>query len=77
MLKWSGLISRLGGGRQPHFIDDFFSRLDQEILLVDDYGYAGIYFRHDLDLALLDDEDWETSLSKKHVISFQSFFVCF
>ena len=47
MLKWLGLLSRLGGGRQPHFTEDFFSRLDQDILVVDDYGYAGIDFCRD------------------------------
>ena len=44
MLKWSGLLSRLGGWRQPHFTRDFFSRLDQDILVVDDYRYVGIDF---------------------------------
>jgi hypothetical protein len=28
MLKWLGLLVQLGGGRQPHFSKDFFSRLD-------------------------------------------------
>ena len=77
MLKWSGLLSRLGGGRQPHFTEDFFIQLDQDILVVDDYGYAGIEFRQDADLALPDDEDWDASLGKKHVISFPVIFVCF
>ena len=45
--------------------------------MVDDYGYAGIDFHQDLDLALSDDEDWDASLGKKHVISFQSFLYVF
>ena len=45
--------------------------------MVDDYGYVGIEFRQDPNLALSNHEDWDASLSKKHVISFQSFFVCF
>ena len=77
MLKWSGLLSQLGGGRKPHFTKDFFNRLDQDILVVDDYDYARINFRQDPDLELPNDEDWDASLGKKHVISFQSFFVCF
>ena len=63
MVKWSSLLVRLGGGRQPHFLEDFFSRLDQDILVVDDYGYAGIDFRHDPDLVLPEGEDWDASLS--------------
>ena len=52
MLKWSGLLVRLGGRCQPHFSEDFFSFLDQDILIVDDYGYAGIDFHNDPDLVL-------------------------
>jgi len=62
MLKWSGLLVRLGGGRQPHFSEDFFSRLDHDILVIDDYGYSGIDFRHDPDLGLPVGEDWDASL---------------
>ena len=62
MLKWLGLLVRLGGSRQPHFSKDFFSRLDQDILVMDDYGYAGIDFRHDPDLVLPEGEDWNASL---------------
>ena len=52
------------GGRSPaaFFRGFFFSRLDQDILVVDDYGYAGIDFRHDPDLVLPEGEDWDASL---------------
>jgi hypothetical protein len=62
MLKWSGLLIRLGGGRQPHFLEDFFSHLSQDILVVDDYGYAGIDFCNDPDLVLPEGYDWDASL---------------
>ena len=70
MLKWYGLLTRLSGGRQPHFSEDFFNRLDQDMLMVDDYGYAGIDFHNDSDLVLPKGEDWDATLGKKHVISF-------
>ena len=38
--------------------------------MVDDYGYAGIDFHNDPDLVLLEGEDWDATLGKKHVISF-------
>jgi hypothetical protein len=57
MLKCLGLLVRLGGSRQPQFSEDFFSCLDQDILVVDDYGYAGIDFCHDPDLVLPEGED--------------------
>ena len=65
MLKWSGLLMRLGGGRQPHFSEDFFNWLDQEILIVDDYGYVGIDFCNDPDLVLPEGDDWDVALGKK------------
>ena len=85
MLKWSGLLVRLGGGRQPHFSEDFFSRLDQDILVVDDYRYAGIYFRNDLDLVLPEGYDWDASLGMLDLLFLSSyiffdvfsFFICF
>lgn len=69
MLKWSGLLVRLGGGRQPHFFEEFFSRLDQEILVVDDYGYVGIDFRNDSDLVLPEGYDWDASLGMLDLFS--------
>ena len=66
MLNWSCLLIRLGGGRQPHFSEDFFSRLDQDKLMVDDYGYAGIDFRNDPNLVLPKGEDYDATLGKKH-----------
>ena len=80
MLKWSGLLIWLGGGRQPHFSEDFFSHLDQDMLMVDDCGYMGIDFHNDPDLVLPKGEDWDATLGKKHVISFSYhdyFFVYF
>lgn len=61
---------RLGGGRPPHFSEVFFSQLDQEILIVDDYGYAGIDFRNDLDLVLSMGYDWDAALGKKNMLDF-------
>jgi hypothetical protein len=62
MLKWVGLLIRLGSECQPHFSEDFLSRLDLDILVVDDYGYAGIDFHNDPDLVLLEGYDWDASL---------------
>ena len=62
MWKWSGLLVRLGGSRQPQFSEDFFSRLDKEILVMDDYGYVGVDFRNDPDLLLPEGDDWDASL---------------
>lgn len=65
MLKWLGLLVQLGGGQHTHFSEDFFSRLDQDLLMVDDYGYVGIDFHNDPDLVLPEGEDWDAALGKK------------
>ena len=45
---------------------------------MDNYGYIGINFPQDPDLVLPDDEDWDASLGKKHVLSFDAvIFICF
>ena len=76
MLKWSGLLVWLGGGCQPHFSEDFFSRLDQDIMVMDYYGYAGIDFCHDPDFVLPMGEDWDASLGMLWSLFF-SYFWCF
>ena len=40
--------------------------------MVNDYGYVGIDFHNDPDLVLPKGEDWDTTLGKKHAISFFS-----
>ena len=77
MLKWSGLLVRLGGRRQPHFSEEFFSQLDQEILVVDDYRYVRIDFRNDPDLVLPEGYDWDASLGKKNMLDLFSQQLCF
>lgn len=77
MLKRSGLLIRLGGGQQPHFSEDFFSHLDQELLVIDDYGYAGIDFCNDPDLVLTEGDDWDSTLGKKHALSLLSAVIFF
>ena len=39
------------------------------MLVVDDYGYAGIDFCNDSDLVLPEGEGWDSALGKKHAIS--------
>jgi len=43
-------MPREGGGQRMCFPPAFFSWLHQQLILVDDYAYAGTYFRGDLDL---------------------------
>ncbi len=53
-------MKRLGGGEVPRtsFDDEFFTWRDQQIIVVDDYPYAGLDFQGDPDLALLLNATW-------------------
>ena len=62
MKKWSEVLSRLGGGRQPHFNDEFFDRFDRQIWAIDDYGYVGIDFYEDPKVVLREDEEWDCDI---------------
>ena len=45
--------------------DTFFEWIQQQMLMVDDYDYAGLDFRGDPDLVLLEDAQWG-ELGKKY-----------
>lgn len=62
MKKWCGMMTRLGGGRLSEFGEDFFSWLGWEITVVDDYAYAGVDFRGDVDMILPDGEYFDDDL---------------
>ena len=47
------------------------------MLVVDDYGYAGIDFCNDLDLVLPEGDDWDSTLGKKHALSLLSAIIFF
>lgn len=51
---WVNLMKCLGGCDMPRmtFDDEFFTQWDQQIIAVNDYPYANMDFRGDLDLVL-------------------------
>lgn len=71
MKKWSEVLSLLGGGRQPHFNDEFFDRFDRQIWVIDDYEYAGIVFREDPELVLPEGEEWDRDIGKYDACLFE------
>lgn len=67
MKKWSEVLSHLGGGRQPHFSEEFFNCFEWQIWAINDYGYARIDFQEDPELVLPEGEDWVREIGKKDV----------
>ena len=58
-------MSCLSGGSKLHFDNDFFESFDQNICAIDDYGYAGGDFQEDLDLVLLEGDEWDRKIGEK------------
>jgi hypothetical protein len=86
MLRWCQLMARHVAGPIIKYDDTFFDWLRPQMLMVDDYAYAGLDFRGDPDLVLPEDAQWG-ELGKKYTIFFlfkcfcefyhmQMFFIC-
>jgi hypothetical protein len=53
MAQWTEVMRREGGGRvATPYNEDFFFWWRQQVIALDDYPYAGIDFRGDLDMPL-------------------------
>ena len=58
MLRWCQLMARHVVGPIVRYDDTFFDWLQGQVLMVEDYAYAGLNFRGDPDLALPEDAQW-------------------
>jgi hypothetical protein len=58
MLRWCQLMARHVAGPIIKYDDTFFDWLQPQILMVDNYAYAGLDFRGDPDLVLPEDAQW-------------------
>jgi hypothetical protein len=83
MLRWCRLMARHVAGPIVKYDDIFFDWLQTQMLMVDDYAYAGLDFRGDPDLVLPEDTQWG-DLGKKYthflflnVFEFFIIFKCF
>ena len=56
------------------YIDSFFDWLQPQMLMVDDYSYAGLDFQGDLDLDLYEDTQWGDLGKKYTFFHFLNFF---
>jgi hypothetical protein len=69
MLRWCNLMARHVVGPIIKYNDSFFDWLRPQMLMIDDYAYAGLDFRGDLDLALPKDAQWG-DLGKKYTFCY-------
>ena len=66
MKRWCDLMARHVAGPIIKYNDAFFDQLRPQILMIDDYAYAGLDFRGDPDLVLLEGSQWG-DLGKKNI----------
>ena len=78
MLRWVEIRAHTGGGEaKVKYRNPFFHWLDNQILMIEDYSYAGTDFRGDPDIPLPVDAQWG-DIGKKHAKTLIVFiFSCF
>ena len=78
MLRWVQVMARTGGGRgRVKFGDSFFKWLRDQILMVEDYAYAGTYFTGDPNLPLPSGGQWGDIGKKQETLKWMKCFYVF
>jgi hypothetical protein len=74
MERWTSLSPRLGTDSEFKFTTDFFAWLRRQLIVIEDFPYAGVDFWGSLDLVLPDGIDWDASGMKPKTLSSVFFF---
>jgi hypothetical protein len=75
MERWTSLSPRLGSDSEFKFTGDFFAWLRCQLIMIEDFPYAGVDFRGSMDLVLPEGEDWDASGEKPKMILSSVFFL--
>jgi len=65
--RWAELMPRGGGGQHMSWRPEFFIWLRHQMIVVEDWPYAGTDFTGDPDLPLPNGEDWDEELGKNSI----------
>ena len=78
MLRWVQFMACIGAGRgRVKFGDPFFRWLQDQMLMVEDYAYAGTDFIGDPNLPLPPGGQWGDIGKKQETLTMEIFFLCF
>jgi len=78
MARWAALMPRGGGGQEMSWHPEFFIWLRRQLIVIQDWPYAGTNFMGDPDLPLPEGEEWEEELGMNSLIlMFFIFFLSF
>lgn len=78
MRRWVDIMSRHGGGHVYSYSLALFSWLCRQLIMIEDYTYAGTDFRNDLDLVFPPGSQWDADLGERnifYVFEFCDFFI--
>jgi len=65
MARWAALMPKGGWGQQMAWRPEFFIWFRHQLIVVEDWPYAGIDFTGEPNLPLPEGEDWDEELGKK------------
>jgi hypothetical protein len=65
MERWISLSPRLGSDSKFKFTGDFFAWLRCQLIMIEDFPYARVYFQGSMDWSLPEGEDWDASGKKE------------
>ena len=74
MARWEALMPIAGGGQKTSWQLEFFGWLRRQLIVVEDWPYAGTDFTGDPNLSLLEGEYWDEELGK-NIFHFMSFMI--
>ena len=64
MERWTNLSLRLGPDSEFRFTGDFFTWLRHQLIMIEYFPYARVDFHDNMELVLLEGEDWDVSGKK-------------
>jgi hypothetical protein len=70
MKRWVEMIARHGGGPIVSYDRSFFKWLKTQLIMIEDYAYAGVNFQGDPDLVLPEGHQWGDAGKNKEKIFF-------
>jgi hypothetical protein len=81
MEKWTSFSPRLGTDSKFNFTANFFAWWRRQIIVIEEFLYAGVDFLGNVDLVLPEDIDWDVSGTKPNLVMcflfiFYIIFVC-
>jgi hypothetical protein len=76
MKRWVDMIALHGGGPIISYDRKFFKWVKTQLIMIEDYTYAGVDFQEDPDLVLPEGYQWSDA-GKKKIFSFSFYFIFF